>query len=218
MDTLEVLRSRLDKRPARLGVMGGGFDPIHIGHLAVADQALEQFQLNWVIFIPTGSPPHKRGFFTPAELRYLMVVVATAGHPRFWVSRYEVDNPATDYTVETMSHLTRLFGVGVELFFITGADAVLEIMTWKEPERLLGFCSVVAATRPGYDLGELEHLQSRLVGGGRIVPMDVPGLDVSSTDIRQRVADGRTIRYLVPQRVEDLIYKWGLYALGSKGQ
>jgi nicotinate-nucleotide adenylyltransferase len=212
MDTLELLRSRLGEKPARLGVMGGGFDPVHIGHLAAAEQALEQFRLDCVVFVPTGTPPHKRGFVTPAELRYLMVAVATAGHPRFWVSRCEIDNPATDYTVETMGHLRRLLGSAAELFFITGADAVLEIMTWREPERLLSLCSVIAATRPGYDLTHLDRLQKQLAGGERIVPMNIPGLAVSSTVLRQRVADGHTIRYLVPREVEDLIVKWGLYA------
>lgn len=208
MDPLDVLRTR---PRLRLGIMGGTFDPIHIGHLVAADEALLQFQLDEIVFMPTGTPPHKERRLTPAELRYLMLNAATSIHPHFWVSRYEIDNPQIDYTVDTLSGLGQLLPQA-ELFFITGADAVLEILTWKEPARLLGMCTVIAATRPGYDLSQLKRVLAQLGADAAVKTMEIPGLAVSSSMIRQRVADGRGARYLVPEAVAALIRKWGLYS------
>jgi nicotinate-nucleotide adenylyltransferase len=191
--------------------MGGTFDPIHIGHLVTADEALHQFGLDDILFMPTGTGPHKQPEVSSAELRYLMVSVAIVSHPRFWASRHEIDRPGIDYTADTLAGLRGLMHDDAELFFITGADAVLDILTWKEPERALSLCTLIAATRPGYDLGRLSSVLSGLTHRERVVLMEIPALAVSSSMIRQRVAAGRGCRYLVPEGVRQLIEKSGAY-------
>src|SRR2546429_3830964 len=144
-------------RPKRVGVMGGTFDPIHHGHLVTAEAALWQFGLDEVVFVPTGSPWMKEEReVTPAEDRYLMTVIATASNPFFAVSRIEVDRPGPTYTIDTLEQLRAEAKEAVELFFITGADAMLEIFHWKEPEDVLSRAHFIAATRPGYDLAHFE--------------------------------------------------------------
>jgi nicotinate-nucleotide adenylyltransferase len=194
----------------RLGVMGGTFDPIHYGHLTTAEEALVQFRLDEVLFVPTGQPWMKEHeVVSPAEDRYLMTVIATASNPRFSVSRIEVDRDGPTYAVDTLRALREEHGAGTELFFVTGADAVLEIIHWKEPEELFELAHFIAATRPGYDLShfEAETITSR----PEVSVMPVPALAISSTDIRRRVAEGRPIRYLVPEGVKSYIEKAGLY-------
>jgi nicotinate-nucleotide adenylyltransferase len=194
----------------RLGVMGGTFDPIHYGHLVTAEEALQQFELDGVLFVPTGSPwmkEHEK--VSPAEDRYLMTVVATASNPLFRVSRMEVDRDGPTYTVETLRGIRSEFGQDTDLFFITGADAVLEIFQWKEPQELFDLAHFIAATRPGYDLAAFEaHAGTH---HPEITVMNVPALAISSTDIRGRIAQGRPIRYLVPEGVKSYIEKAGLY-------
>jgi nicotinate-nucleotide adenylyltransferase len=204
-----------DRPRLRVGIMGGTFDPIHIGHLVTADEALHQFGLDDILFMPTGTGPHKQPQVTSAELRYLMVSVAIASHPRFWVSRYEIDRPGIDYTADTLAGLRGVMRDDAELFFITGADAVLDILKWKEPERLLSLCTLIAATRPGYDLGRLSSVLSGLTHLDRVVVMEIPGLAVSSSMIRQRVAAGKGCRYLVLEGVRQLIEKSGVYCDSS---
>jgi nicotinate-nucleotide adenylyltransferase len=202
--------------------MGGAFDPIHIAHLVTAEEALTQFGLDEVLFMPAGNPPHKGRDLAPAELRYLLVCVATASHPRFSVSRYEIDRQQVGYTVDTLEYVTRFLGAGAEIFFITGADAVLDILTWKSPARVLELCTLIAATRPGYDLSRLsgvfQGLDEGPTGGGpeaRVRAMEIPALAVSSSMIRERLASGESIRYLVPDGVVQLIEKTGLYSRPS---
>jgi nicotinate-nucleotide adenylyltransferase len=194
----------------RLGVMGGTFDPIHYGHLVTAEEALQQFDLDAVEFIPTGLPWMKEHeVVSPAEDRYLMTVIATASNPRFRVSRVEVDREGPTYTVETLRALRAERGSEAELFFITGADAVLEIVRWKEAEELFGLAHLIAATRPGYDIAGFEaDASTRHLG---LTVMNIPALAISSTDIRARVGAGRTIRYLVPEGVNSYVAKAGLY-------
>jgi nicotinate-nucleotide adenylyltransferase len=189
--------------------MGGTFDPIHYGHLVAAEEALVQFNLDRVIFMPTGEPARKTHLqVTPAEHRYLMAVIATASNPDFAVSRLEVDRPGVTYTVDTMTELRTIYGAETELFFITGADAVLDILTWKDSDRLADVCTLIAATRPGYDLSRFEQQPgSRL----RVEMMEVPALAISSTDVRARVADRRPVRYLLPEAVAMYIRKNRLY-------
>lgn len=201
----------------RIGVMGGTFDPIHYGHLVTAEEARVQFLLDRVIFVPSGHPPHKeeRESLDP-EFRYLMVVIATASNPFFTVSRMEIDRPGPSYAIDTVRELKRELGDEVELFFITGADAILEILTWKEPERILEECVFIAATRPGYDLRRLEENLPESEKGRhrtepRVLTMEIPALAISSTDIRRRVREGRPIRYLVPEGVAEFIEKHGFY-------
>ncbi|MCJ7798106.1 MAG: nicotinate-nucleotide adenylyltransferase [Thermoleophilia bacterium] len=209
MDPIERMRMRPG---LRLGIMGGTFDPIHIGHLVTAEEARQQFSLDEILFMPTGTPPHKTRQVASAELRHLMVSIATATHPHFWVSRYEMDAPGVDYTVDTLSHVSRTLSVGTQVFFITGADAVLDILTWKQPERVLELAAVIAATRPGYDLGRLSGVLAGLDRRERVHVMEIPALAVSSSMIRARLAQGRGCRYLVPEGVGELIEKSGVYA------
>ena len=147
-------------RTKRIGVMGGTFDPIHIGHLVTADEALKQFDLDLVLFMPSGQPPHKESRNSlDTEDRYLMAVMATVSNPHFEVSRMEIDRAGPSYTIDTVRELHRIYGKNTEIFFITGADAILEILTWKEPEKVLRECTFIAATRPGYELKKLEESQ-----------------------------------------------------------
>jgi nicotinate-nucleotide adenylyltransferase len=193
---------------SRLGVMGGTFDPIHAGHLVTAEEALHQFELDEVLFVPTGRPwmkEHEK--LSPAEDRYLMTVIATASNPRFRVSRMEVDRDGPTYTIETLRSLKA--ELDADLFFITGADAVVEIFQWKDPEELFRYAHFIAATRPGYDIAGFEtHAATEHPG---ITVMQIPALAISSTDVRARVAEGRPIRYLVPEGVKSYIEKAGLY-------
>jgi len=194
----------------RIGIMGGTFDPIHYGHLVTAEEALVQFNLDKVVFMPTGTPVRKtHREVTPAEHRYLMTVIATASNPDFEVSRMEVDRPGPTYTVDTMLALRADFGPETDLFFITGADAVWEILTWKDSEVLADVCSFIAATRPGYDLSRFSRDDADRM---HVEFMEVPALAISSTDIRRRVAERRPIRYLLPEAVAAYIRKNRLYA------
>jgi nicotinate-nucleotide adenylyltransferase len=198
------------RKKLRIGIMGGTFDPIHYGHLVTAEEALVQFNLDKVVFMPTGNPVRKtHRKVTPAEHRYLMTVIATASNPDFEVSRMEVDRPGPTYTVDTMLALRQELGPDTDLYFITGADAVWEILTWKDSEALVGVCSFIAATRPGYDLSRFSRDDAERM---RVEFMEVPALAISSTDIRRRVAERRPIRYLLPEAVAAYVRKNGLYA------
>ncbi|GBE57173.1 nicotinate-nucleotide adenylyltransferase [bacterium BMS3Abin01] len=196
---------------AKLGIMGGTFNPIHIGHLVCAEEARSQYGLDEIIFMPTGLPPHKEieGGTSP-EARYLMTVIATAVNPRFQVSRYELDKEQLCYTVDTVRYL-REEKAGVELYFITGADAVLEILGWKDPEELLRMANLIAATRPGYPLDRLSEITGRFSRQDRVKVMEIPAIGVSSSLVRERVRRRMSIRYLVPVGVEQFIDKEGLY-------
>jgi nicotinate-nucleotide adenylyltransferase len=194
----------------RVGIMGGTFDPIHYGHLVTAEEALQQFGLAEVLFVPTGSPWMKEHeVVSPPEDRYLMTVIATASNPRFRVSRMEVDRDGPTYTVDTLRGLHEELGDGVDVFFITGADAVLEIFQWKDQEELFRLAHFIAATRPGYDIAAFEATAP--TSHPRISVMTIPALAISSTDIRTRIAWGRPIRYLVPEGVNSYVQKAGLY-------
>lgn len=200
----------------RYGIMGGTFNPIHFGHLVTAEEAQAQFHLDQVIFMPTGWPPHKEDQeVLPAEERYLMTVIATASNPRFTVSRHEIDEMGPSYTINTLQAMRDRHGAGVDLYFITGADAILEILTWKEPHVLAEYCSFIAATRPGYELDRFEETRAQLELEGHRYPevhlMAVPALAISSTDIRRRIAEDRPIRYLLPEAVLNFIVKSRFY-------
>lgn len=189
----------------RLGVMGGTFDPIHYGHLVTAEEALHQFGLDSVVFVPTGSPWMKaHEVVSGAEDRYLMTVIATASNPRFRVSRLEIDRDGPTYTVETLRSLREELGEGTDLFFVSGADAILEIFQWKDPAELFALAHFIAATRPGYDIAAFDAHPA-------VTVMNIPALAISSTDLRARVGDGRPIRYLVPEGVNSYVQKAGLY-------
>jgi nicotinate-nucleotide adenylyltransferase len=196
----------------RVGVMGGTFDPIHHGHLVAAEEARWQFRLDQVLFIPTGQPWQKPVGVSPAEDRYLMTVIATASNRAFAVSRIELDHPGPTYTVDTLRRLRADLDPGTQLYFITGADAVLHILTWKDGEEVLELAELIAATRPGYDLSRMAELLPS--AGDRVHPMEIPMLAISSTEIRSRVARGAPIQYLVPEGVARYIDNRGLYRPG----
>jgi len=186
--------------------MGGTFDPIHYGHLVCAEEARHQFNLDEVIFIPAGHPWQKEDT-SDAEDRYMLVTLATADDSHFSVSRIEIDRRGPTYTLDTLRILNDFYGEMTEVFFITGADAVLDILTWKDADAVLSRAHFIAATRPGFDLAKLESQQF----AGRVSPMHIPALAISSTDIRLRVREGRPIRYLMPPHVADYIIKNGMY-------
>jgi nicotinate-nucleotide adenylyltransferase len=204
----------------RLGIMGGTFDPIHNGHLVTAEEALVQFGLEQVVFIPNRHPPHKDpGEVTDPEHRYLMTFLATVTNPRFTVARMEIDRAGPSYTIETIREFTRTHP-GMALYYITGADAILQILQgeWEDSPSLLALCDFIAATRPGFAL-DGEAVRSRNVTGRRLDNvhfMEIPALAISSTDIRERIRQGRPIKYLVPEPVENYIAKHGLYGAPAR--
>ncbi len=189
----------------KVGIMGGTFDPIHHGHLVAASEVAEQFALDEVIFVPTGAPWQKfDSEVSPAEHRYLMTVIATASNPRFWVSRVDIDRPGPTYTIDTIRDIVAL-RPGAELFFITGADALAQILSWKEQEEAVRLARFIGVTRPGYELSD-AHLPSDTV-----TLVDVPAMAISSSACRARVRGGHPIWYLVPDGVVQYIAKHGLY-------
>lgn len=191
-------------RRHRLGIMGGTFDPIHHGHLVAASEVAAEFELDEVVFVPTGQPWQKSDKqVSPAEHRYLMTVVATASNPRFTVSRVDIDRPGNTYTVDTLRDI-RARRPDSELFFITGADALGQILTWKDVEELWDLAHFVGVTRPGYALADLGLEDD-------ISLMEIPAMAISSTDCRDRVARGRPVWYLVPDGVVQYITKHHLY-------
>lgn len=190
----------------RLGIMGGTFDPVHFGHLVCAEEARWQFDLEEVIWVPAGLPWQKREV-SASEDRYMITVLATAPNESFSVSRVEIDRGGPTYTLDTLVTLREFYGDKAELFFITGADAVTQILTWKDPEEVLHQAHFIAASRPEYELSDLDLDKFK----GRVSVMQIPALAISSTEIRERVATGRPIRYLVPREVAVYIEERGLY-------
>jgi nicotinate-nucleotide adenylyltransferase len=202
-----------ERRLGRLGVMGGTFDPIHLGHLVAGSEALDALELDLVLFVPTGHPWQKRLYSDPED-RYLMAVMGAASNARFAVSRMEIDRRGPTYTADTMQELRDFYGPDFGLYFIVGGDAALKLGTWKHVERLDGVAEIVAVTRPGFALDAL----SRRAGWPALQVLEMPAIDISSTDIRARVAAGRPIDHLVPPEVERYIRDRGLYAVtGTDG-
>ncbi len=202
------------KNVKRLGIMGGTFDPIHYGHLVTAEETRGRFKLDKVIFVPSGRPPHKKGYpVTEARHRYLMTLLAVATNPYFEVSRIEIDRRGYSYTVDTVNQFYRQMPPGTEIYFITGADAIMEILTWKNVKELLGRTRFIAATRPGIEMNHMKAVVDKLPFSASevIYPLAVPAMAISSTDIRRRVRQNRSIKYLLPEAVEHYIYKNGLY-------
>jgi nicotinate-nucleotide adenylyltransferase len=189
----------------RIGIMGGTFDPVHHGHLVAASEVQARFDLDEVIFVPTGQPWQKsHQEVSAAEDRYLMTVIATASNPRFSVSRVDIDRGGTTYTIDTLRDL-RTAHPDAELYFITGADALEQILSWRQAEELFALAHFVGVTRPGYRLA-VEHLPS-----GSVSLVDVPAMAISSTACRARVAAGQPVWYLVPDGVVQYISKRDLY-------
>jgi nicotinate-nucleotide adenylyltransferase len=190
----------------RVGVMGGTFDPVHHGHLVAASEVAAQFDLDEVVFVPTGQPWQKsHQKVAPAEDRYLMTVIATASNPRFSVSRIDIDRDGPTYTIDTLRDLKAEHGEGTDLFFITGADALAAILSWRSAEELVTLAHFVGVTRPGHQLADPGFPQ------GSVSLIEVPAMAISSTDCRARVAAGEPVWYLVPDGVVQYISKSGLY-------
>lgn len=191
----------------RIGIMGGTFDPIHNGHLVAASEVAWVYDLDEVIFVPTGRPVFKLDQkVTNEEDRYLMTVIATASNPKFTVSRVDIDRPGITYTVDTLRDIREQYA-NAELFFITGADAVAEILQWKDASRMWDLAHFVAVTRPGYSSPAGVRLPE-----GKVDTLEIPALAISSTDVRRRAARGEPVWYLVPDGVVQYIAKHGLYA------
>lgn len=193
--------------------MGGTFDPIHHGHLVAASEVQSWFSLDEVIFVPTGDPWQKSDRrVSAAEDRYLMTVIATAANPRFTVSRVDVDRAGPTYTIDTLRDL-RQQHPDAELYFITGADALADIFTWRDADELFELASFVGCTRPGYTM-DAETLDR--IPGDRVTLVEIPALAISSTDCRKRTARGEPVWYLVPDGVVQYIGKYGLYEYGDE--
>ena len=193
-------------RPARVGVMGGTFDPIHHGHLVAASEVASLFDLDEVVFVPTGEPWQKhRRPVSAAEDRYLMTVIATASNPRFSVSRVDVDRGGPTYTVDTLRDLRDEHGADTDFFFITGADALEQIFSWRDADELFAMAHFVGCTRPGHNLTDPG------LPAGKASLVEIPALAISSTACRERVRRGEPVWYLVPDGIVQYINKRGLY-------
>jgi len=194
----------------RLGVLGGTFDPVHLGHLVAASEVRHLLGLDEVVFVPTGEPWQKCDrTLAPAEDRYAMTVLATAPNPLFSVSRVDIDRPGQTYTVDTLRDLRAERGPGARFFFIMGADALGGIGTWKAPDELLTLATFVGCTRPGHEMA------AAMAADARFLQVEIPALEISSTMCRERVAAGLPITYLVPDAVERYIAKRHLYLADS---
>jgi nicotinate-nucleotide adenylyltransferase len=190
----------------RLGVMGGTFDPIHHGHLVAASEVAHYFNLDEVIFVPTGRPWQKGDRrVSPAEDRYLMTVIATASNPRFSVSRVDIDRPGETYTIDTLRDLRAQRGPDAEFYFITGADALAMMISWRDADELFKLAHFVGCTRPGHQLSMSD------LPNGRVRLVEIPALAISSTECRARVKSGQPIWYLVPDGIVQYISKRRLY-------
>jgi|SRR5690625_1518620 len=197
------------------GLFGGTFDPPHYGHLLVAERIREAFDLQKVLFMPTGIPPHKDvGRVSAGHHRYMMALLATLDNPHFAVSRYEIDKTETSYTVDTLRHIQDVYNGQANVYFIIGVDALLALPTWKEPENVLQLCRMIVVTRPG---ARHEHIPEKLGTlyeqyKDRIELMELPPIGIAARDIRHSVLQEHSIRYVVPDKVRQYIAKHRLYA------
>lgn len=201
------------KRKA-IGIMGGTFDPIHYGHLVTAEAVRVAFDLETVFFVPSGRPPHKEEKeVSSKESRYLMTVLAVTSNKDFKVSRAEIERPGKSYAYDTVKYFKDLYP-DKDIYFITGADAIKEILNWHKVNILLDNCYFVAATRPGYDLDELKAKELNVLPSEKlekIFTIEVTAMAISSSDIKKRVKAKETIKYLLPESVEAYIWKEDLY-------
>lgn len=204
------------KQQMRIGIMGGTFDPIHIGHLVAAEEARSQFALDKVIFMPAGVPAFKeKSHITPACHRLMMTELATASNPHFEVSDLEIVREGTTYTIDTIRELKEIYPQA-ELFFITGSDAVFDIVGWRNSKELANLVTFIATTRPRYDIEEAKKRHQESIVDFNIEWIEVPALSVSSTDLRARLKEGRPVRYLITRSVLGYILKNHLYDSSHK--
>ncbi|MGI6755397.1 MAG: nicotinate-nucleotide adenylyltransferase [Atopobiaceae bacterium] len=199
-------------RTYRMGIMGGTFDPIHNGHLVCAEEAFDDLNLDVVVFMPAGNPAFKQDrYVSLPEHRYAMTLLATSDNPHFLASRFEIERPGITYTVETLSLLREMYPSNVELYFITGADAIQEIASWKDADKLSSIARLVGATRPGYDLAQARENIEDSGTHFDVIYLEVPALAISSSDLRKRVEHQQSLRYLTPDPVTGYIHKHKLY-------
>ena len=196
----------------RIGIFGGTYDPIHLGHLIVAETIMDEFSLDRVVFIPAAVPPHKLGKeISASHHRYMMTMLAICSNPRFEVSDMEMRRSGPSYSRDTLAELIREHGEDTDFYFIVGADSVASLHTWNRVEELLSMCHFVGASRPGC-LPDMAVIRQRFGSlASKIHCLETPELEISSTDIRERVRQGKTVRYIVPEAVEQYIYKERLY-------
>lgn len=197
----------------KIGILGGTFDPVHLGHLIIAEEAVASLGLDRVIFVPAGDPWMKAGIpISPGPNRLAMVLAAVAGNPAFHVSPVELDRNGPSYTVDTLEELQEDYGSQTEFFFIIGADALKDFGQWRKPERVLELCTLAVVGRPAQEALDLSVLEAIIPGiGNRVEMVYGVAISVSSTDIRERIAEDRSIRHLVPPAVESFIREHGLY-------
>ena len=198
----------------KIGIMGGTFDPIHLGHIAAAENAFREFKLEEVVFVPCKIPVHKTGLQIAGVIhRCKMVELAIANCPQFLLSRIEIERDTPSFAVETLQTFSQMYGQASQLFFITGADAILEILSWKDSEHLADLCRFIAVTRPGHDLRQLRlNLTPELLSIVDI--LEIPNLSVSSTQIRERIRVNKSIRCLTHVNVANYIVENKLYREG----
>ena len=201
----------------KIGIIGGTFDPVHNGHLAIADEAVSRLALEEVLFVPAGRPWLKADQpVTAVAHRAEMVRRAIAGSPCYQLSTVEIDRPGPSYAVDTIAELRRQYGTGADLYFILGWDSLSELPRWHQPARLIDLCYLVAVPRPGQAAPDLDSLEAHVPGiSQRVILMDRPMVDISATDIRQRVALGQTVDHLVPEPVAQYIRQHRLYLTGQ---
>lgn len=197
----------------RIGVLGGTFDPIHIGHLIAAEECLHALDLEKVLFAPASQPPHKAMVdVSPVYHRLRMVELAIYSNPAFEISRVDLDRIGRSYTFETLELLHEQLGPGAEIFFIIGMDSLAEMSTWREPARVISLCRLAVLNRPPYQDVDLSSLEPQIPGiSGRVDMVRMPGIGVASTDLRERVEAGLPIKYQVPEAVERYIIRNELY-------
>ena len=209
----DIGKGELTMGKKRVGIFGGTFDPIHIGHLIVAETIMDEFHLDKVVFIPAAVPPHKLDKqISPAKHRYMMTMLATCSNPRFQVSDMEMHRQGPSYSRDTLAQLIDEHGRDTEFYFIVGADSVENLHTWNRIDELLTMCHFIGASRPGC-MPDMEKFAQRFGPlAEKIHCLETPELEISSTEIRHRVGQKRTIRYIVPETVEQYIYKEKLYS------
>lgn len=199
----------------RVGIIGGTFDPVHYAHLAIAEEVYHALKLARMVFVPAGQPPHKVNYaVTPVEYRVRMLEQAIATNPHFEISLVDVQRSGPSYTVETLRLLRQAWGPGADLYFVIGGDSLRDLPTWRDPAGVIAQATIVALVRPGYtDVTEHRaELAARLPGlQERLITLEGPKMELSSTDLRQRVAESRPIKYQTPEVVENYIYRHGLY-------
>ncbi len=200
----------------RVGLLGGTFDPIHFGHLVIAEEVRTVLHLAEMVFVPAGHPPHKPGrIVTEAQHRLAMLELAIASNPHFTISLVDLERPGPSYTVETLQVLRQQWGAQTAIYFVIGGDSLEDLLAWYDPAGILKqLTALVAVQRPGYEeaAGYRDTLEARLPGiRQRLIMVQAPQLDISATDLRRRVAEGRPIKYQTPEAVERYIIEYGLY-------